>query len=184
MNKRIPERFSLIKCKLLANEALDVHFEYEEVAASANYVQKEHVESPVIPHPDLTTKLQALKPHVAKVYGFAFIRELVSSEDFKATDAQLNYSEKFYQTLVEKIRVTGIALSGKEDAKGCIITAVMKSQTNSSMAINTHRISFKSTTYGFEDDLKVICDDIENEVFRYLFEGKQAQLSLFPEGEE
>ena len=36
-------------------------------------------------------------------------------------------------------------------------------------------------SFGFEEELETIIEQIKEEVFAYLFEGKQAQLSLFGE---
>ena len=47
------------------------------------------------------------------------------------------------------------------------------------MAINSHRIKFDVTTYGFEEDIEDIVDDLHDEVYAYIWEGKSAQLELF-----
>ena len=81
--------------------------------------------------------------------------------------------------MADRLSISGFALSGKENTRGIIITSTFKADTKQVMAINSHRIRFDVTTYGFEEDIEDIVDDLHDEVYAYIWEGKSAQLELF-----
>ena len=58
-------------------------------------------------------------------------------------------------------------------------TAVLETPNGLKTAINTPRIKLAQISYGFEEELEAITEQIKGEVYAYLFKGKQAQLSLF-----
>ena len=176
--------FYLIKVKTISEGGLDVHFEVEEACGAEVYRENYHVSSTKEIHPDLKRKLDELKPVVARVYHLSFFRSLMDAPDFKATNKQKELANNAFEEIIKKIDVTGISLSGKDDNQGVIITSTFKADSNQKMAINTHRIKFKDTRYGFEEDVEDIVDDLEREVYAFLFKNKKAQLELFNEDGE
>ena len=62
---------------------------------------------------------------------------------------------------------------------GVVITAVYTTANGLKTCINTPRIKMATISFGFEEELEEIVGKIEREVYAYLFDGKQAQLSLF-----
>lgn len=185
MAKKQVKDFKLLKLKLITGGGIDVHYTHVEVDGSDQYEMKGHEESPKIPHKDLTDLLNDMRGMVARVFALTFFREIIVNPDFGATDDQSKYSERYYQAILDKIKITGVALSGIESdkTKGCIITSTFRSEVNVPMALNTHRIKFHNTTYGFEESLGNLCDELQEEVYKYLFENKKGQLDLFPQGE-
>lgn len=182
--EKVRERFTLLKVKLLKNEALDVHFVYQVIDGATQYDLKDHIESPIVPHPDLRDRVTRLNTYVARIYALTFFRDMILQPEFEATPKQSEAAERYYQSILERIKVTGVCLSGNDKHKGCIITAVFMAENRIPMALNTHRIRFSESRYGFEEELGEICEEIESECFEYLYNNKQAQLDLFPEGEE
>lgn len=178
------ESFKLSKVKLVKDGGLDCHFEVEEVLGQEVYTEKYHTESSKDLHPDLASCFNGLKPILARIYHLSFFRDMMQNKDFKATAAQSKYAEKLYQEILAKIAVTGIALSGQDQNEGVIITGTFTADTNQKMAINSHRIRFTDTKYGFEGDLELTVDEIKEEVYSFLFENKRAQLSLFDQAPE
>lgn len=177
------ESFKLSKVKLIKDGGLDCHFEVEEVSGQEVYLEKYHTESSKDLHPDLSSKFLELKPILARIYHLSFFRDIIQKPDFKATAKQSQFAEKFYQEILSRINVTGVAISGQDKNEGIIITGTFKADTNQIMAINSHRIRFVDTKYGFEENLEILVDEIKEEVFAFLFENKRAQLSLFDQPE-
>lgn len=180
MKKPVIERFFLNKVKLISgNGGIEANFETEDVVGSEIYHDSGHEKSTKIPHPDLLKIFEQLKPMVARIYHFTFIREIIMAEDFKAKPEQARIAERALQEILGKINVIGISLSGSDDKAGVILTASFTADNNMKMAINTHRIKFTDTKYGFEEDLGELIKKLKEEVYNYIFEGKKAQLEIF-----
>jgi len=175
------QNFTLESVKKQKNGGLSISYEVNESIGEEIYNDKDTKESARIPHPDLTNLLKDLIPSVAQVFGYTQLRGAVKSN--AKIEADL---EEKYQDLISKLDVTGISISGTGNNKGIIITATMKAESNQKMAMNTHRIRFNESRYGFESDLENVVEDIQNECYDYLFNGKKAQLELFdaPEPKE
>lgn len=177
-------QFCLKKVKT-KGQGLEVNFEVEETAGAEVYHDAKTVKSDKVPHADLTSYLAVLRGYVAKVFYFSELNKIAQSKTFMADEKQISYLENSYNALVTKITVTGVALSGQEDNKGIIITAKLKTDTGQEVAINTQRIKYNGTTYGFEENIEDLMTDLEGEVFEYVINGKQAQLEMaFDEDEE
>jgi len=185
MRKPLRGSFKLEKVKTIKGGGLEISYEVEDVIGSEAYHDKDNKKSTKVPHPDLTSQLNLLIPMLARVYHFTFIRDVISDSEFKAKPEQSRFAEKALQEIMERIKVTGVAISGQDENKGIIITGTFNcDQVNIKTAINSHRIKFNSTTYGFEEGLEEIVTKLTDEVFEYLFEGKQAQLEIFHDGDQ
>lgn len=112
---------------------------------------KVHVECDEYIHPDLRAYFSQLRPLMAQVFALPEI-------------------------LNENIIVTGIGIAGKEENKGCVITAEYITISGQPTKIVTPRIKFQESYYGFEYKLAAIADCVQHEVFEYLFNGKKAEL--------
>lgn len=107
-------------------------------------------------HPDFKNAVKALAPVVADVFEFS-------------------------DETAERIEVRGIAISGEGDKEGVVITSVFETSNGQKTCINTPRLF----TAGDENQaLDAAVENIRDEVYAYLFEGKQAQLSLFGDNGE
>lgn len=170
--------FSLSSVKVAKNGGLNLSYDFREVVGDETYQDKEAKESSKIPHPDLTNLLKSLVPTVATVFGYYRMKASVEK-----TNPKVDLKDSLNE-LLSDINVTGIHLSGNNENAGMIISATFKTQGNQKVAINTHRIRFTDKVYGFEEDLEDVVENIEEECFKYLFEGKKAQLQLFDENGE
>lgn len=171
--------FNLSKVKLTTGGGLDTHYEVLETAGNESYNNKYHVESAKDIHPDLKKQVNRLKSVVARVYHMNFIRTLMLMPEFEATAKQQELAETGLAEIMQKINVTGVAISGTDKNVGIVITATFTADSNQKMAINTHRMKFTDTRYGVEEEMEEICSEIENEVYAFLFENKKAQLDIF-----
>ena len=133
-------------------------------------------------HPDLLRMFADLRNIVGRVFGITSFLSLLESDEMKLPAAKQELGRNFARELLEKIDVRGVAWSGSDDNRGVVITAVLETSNGLKTAINTPRIKTAQISYGFEEELETIVDNISHEVYAYLFEGKQAQLSLFGQG--
>lgn len=173
--------FALSKVKTIPGGGLDVHFEVEEACGAEVYRENYHLSSSKEIHPDLKSLFDKLKPIMARVYHLSFFRSLLETPDFKATQKQQELAEEAFKEVFAKLDVTGISLSGKDKNVGVVLTGTFTADSNQKMAINSHRMKFSDTRYGFEEEMEAIIGKIETEVYAFLFKNKRAQLELFDE---
>lgn len=173
------ERFSLSKVKLLKDGGLDVHYEVTEVVGNESYTNKYHVSSAKDIHPDLRRLFKGLCPIMGRVFNITSFKTMIETPDFKATKNQKEIAEAFTDECLGNIEVRGVSLSGQDDNVGVVLTGLFTVSNNQKTAINTPRMKYNIETFGFEEELEYIVCDIENEVYKFLFEGKKAQMELF-----
>lgn len=143
--------FILKSMKRLPNGGLAASFVANTVVGSEIYKSTVSKESDQLPSPDLTSKLELLKPMLMEVFRYK---------------------------KGEFLTVNGISLSGTEKNAGIIIKGKVKTHSGVHTAINTPRMKFNVTTYGYEEEMKKITDELTAEVYEYLFNGKAAQLEM------
>lgn len=150
------KKFNLTKVKLDPKGGLLAEYEITTIAGDepTTINRKETCTREV--HPDLSGLFKSLREVVRAVFGMTESTETA-----------------------ERVEVRGLSWSGSEANEGVIITSVFECVNGSKTCINTPRIKLAQDSFGFEEDLKAICEDVKNEVYAYLFDGKQAQLSLF-----
>jgi len=179
------DQFDLKKVKLVKGGGLEVEYSTSETSGNGPegpeiYGSTHKDKSTKFPHPDLTELLKQFKPMVARVFNFSFFRELVQHEDFNAKEEQSRIAERFYQEIIGKIEINGIALSGDGANCGCIVMASFLTEVNKNKAaLNVPRIKFNSTTFGFEEEMQDLADMVKEETFKFLFENKVADPELF-----
>lgn len=182
--KPVKESFKLSKVKLVKDGGLDCHFQVDETIGQEVYQEKYHTESAKDLHPDLASCFNSLHPILARVYHMNFFRALMGNEDFEATAEQSAIAEKMYQEILQKIKVTEIRLSGSNENEGVVLIGSLKGNSAKGLSMVSEKINFSDSFYGFEEDLEITIDEIKDEVYSFLFEGKRAQLSLFGEETE
>lgn len=165
------EQFELLNMKSV--DRLSVDFNATKILIDGEETCKIPINGPypIVPHPDLLHHMDRLKLRLAEFFGYSSFESFVAKKDFGATTAQKKLVKEFKELLLEKMRVTGLAYSGKDK-----IGVVVKGVYNGS-AINTKPLYFTNEIYG--DELQEICDAIDSEIFEYVFLGKKAQLEAF-----
>lgn len=135
-------------------------------------------------HPDLLALFEDLRCIVARVFGMTSFLTLLESDEMKLPESKKLTARSFAEELLQKIEVRGVSWSGTDENAGVVITAVFETTNGLKTCINTPRIKLATISFGFEEQLETIVNEIKSETYKYLFEGKQAQLSLFgPSGE-
>ena len=172
------ESFKLEKVKLLNNGGLNVHYEISEKVNGMTYTNHYVVDNDVDVHPDLRNLFAELVPMVARVFKITSLLTFIDGQKDIPTDLQY-WAKEYADNLLEDIDVKGVAISRKGEIVGVILNAVYTADNNMKCALNTPRIKFSTLTFGFEQDLEAIVENIRREVYEYLFDGKQAQLSMF-----
>lgn len=154
---------TIIKVKLIKEgEKLEVAF--KETGALKSLVDKV-CESRV--HPDLKNAVDALAVHFAILSDYITVKRARDKEE------------------LEKFVMIGYSIGGKEEEEGITITGQRKTSYGKKLTLNTPFLLLESSgeTYSLIGDLNSKIKTIEDEVLKYLTEGKKApdpQTSMFP----
>lgn len=184
MEKATPtaKDFNLSKVKLLPTGGVSVEYSVTQVVENEASVLERKETCTRDVHPDLRELFVALRAIVAEAIGLTAFVGLLRRDEFKnIPDAQREAVDDFVDEMLERIDVRGISWSGTEENVGVVITAVLETSNGLKTCVNTPRIKLAQTSFGFEENLEALTDSIKREVYAYLYEGKQAQLSLFGE---
>jgi hypothetical protein len=169
-------KFKLEKFKLIQGGGAETNWEEEEVDGEETFYEKFKKTSTKVHHPDLMNVLNQMKPMFAKAYDYSFIRDIIINDEFHASKKQAEIAESTYQEILKKINITGISVSGIGQKRGCIITATYTSPTGKKRGIVTEIINFNLQKYGFEDEFERLINDLEEEVYEFVFNNKRAKL--------
>lgn len=175
------KNFTLSKVKLAKGGGIEAQYDVVEVNGGESYCNHYAVSNAKEIHPDLAGLFKDMRPIVARCLGMTSFLTMLESEEMDMPEAKLTTARAFADELMNNIEVRGIALSGKDDNVGVIITSVLTVVNGLKTCINTPRIKMATISFGFEEELEEIVGRIEREVYEFLFHDKQAQLSLFGE---
>ncbi len=184
------EQFQLKKVTLLNGGGLQVAFtitivddngdvsSYSDNRKSANIRR----------HPLIDHHASKLKRHILHGAG-----HLSAIESFEKSITQKPQRDKFKSAKdrmiaaeEDKLTVTSVSFSGEDHLFGVKASGTYKSFQGQGVSLTTPRIVFSQDAIGIENEVEAICDDLADECFDYLFEGKkwQAELDFTPEQKE
>jgi len=170
------DNFTLKKAKV-STQKVEIEFEERFVADDNPHIRKHIIKSDIMPHPDLTNKINDLKGYLAKAYHYEKLynagRKLKKTEDENFTNEYLD--------ILNQIEVMGISIGGNDNLRGVVISGKMESNNGAKVAMNTPRIVFESEKLGYESEVEEKIIDISEEIYAYLFENKKANKELFDE---
>lgn len=115
---------------------------------------------PIIPHPDLTDKMDELKKYLLMFFGYDTLFSLVPKDKQGAVDE-----------LKRSTRVIGCRIYGKDKKKLVIFGSIFGAD------VKTGSMDLENEKWGA--DLYELFQKIEREIYSYIFENKKAQLELF-----
>lgn len=171
--------FNLSKVKLLPKGGIKVNYQITQVVdGESSLIDRDETCTRDI-HPDLAGLFEDLRVIVARVFNITSFLTLLESDEMQLTDGAKKVARDFADELIAKIDVRGVSWSGTDESVGVVVTAVFETPNGLKTCINSPRIKLAQISFGFEEELEQICEQIKSEVYAYLFNGKQAQLSLF-----
>ena len=181
--KTIPteKNYNLSKVKLNPNGGLQADYQVTETVGGEPSVTDYHANVSRDIHPDLRGLFEDLRPIVGRVFNITSFLTFLDSDEMKLPESKKMLARAFADELIAKIDVRGVSWSGTDDNTGVVITAVFETPNGLKTCINTPRIKMATISFGFEEELEKIVEAIKTEVYQFLFNGKQAQLSLFCE---
>ena len=170
MKKLTLAEFDLQKVKL-NKKGLDVSF-WEK----GNNNEMITIESDTLPHPDLTDKLAEFKELFAEsmetLDGWEFARE-----NNRKNEEALRAAIRGRQEEIDRFTVSGVVLKGKNEYLGISITGY-RSTENGKVGITSPTIRFTDAEDNINAPATDLFDDLQKEIWMYLFKGKKAQPDL------
>ncbi len=188
--KKIENEIAVNKLKRIKKSGgLEVQF-IEHIENKDNTVENKEwsLKYDAIPHNDLLDGLYDLKQYLASCYGMLDISIVTKAkglqagakEAFKKVQPHL---DKMMQERLMKLEVNGYSVSGsiqgEKDKRGVIILGTFTHPNGSKTALNSPLIKFNQDEFKFEGDVKVIIDNLEDEIEMYLNGEKRNQPDLF-----
>lgn len=179
------EDFQLKAVKLKANGA-GVSVTYNKHGVSGGVAVSTDVTEVCnrVPHPDLVKSIQSLTVylamplHLTALTDLGIVREDDPQAIQKAIKQLMPTIESRQREILDRIDVRALSLSGSEGNQGAIISGVL-SYKSYATNINSPRLRLSGDALGNEIALTETIDEIIDEVYSYLFKGKQAQLDAF-----
>ena len=170
MKKLTLAEFDLQKVKL-NKKGLDVSF-WEK----GNNNEMITIESDTLPHPDLTDKLAEFKELFAEsmetLDGWEFARE-----NNRKNEEALRAAIRGRQEEIDRFTVSGVVLKGKNEYLGIAITGY-RSTENGKAGITSQIIRFTEAEDNINAQATDLFDDLQKEIWMYLFKGKKLQPDL------
>lgn len=176
--------FNLSKVKLLPKGGIQAEYQITQVVNGENSVIDRNETCTRDIHPDLRGLFEDLRPIVGRVFNITSFLTFLDSDEMKLPESKKMLARAFADELIAKIDVRGVSWSGTDDNTGVVITAVFETPNGLKTCINTPRIKMATISFGFEEELEKIVEAIKTEVYQFLLNGKQAQLSLFGDNGE
>lgn len=175
---------NLQKVKLEPKGGLQAVYQLTEVVKGEPTITDYQVNVARDIHPDLQKLFKDLRSIVGRCIGLTSFLTITDGKELGLTDTKKEIARKYAEGLLQKIDVRGLSWSGSDENAAIIITSVYETPNGLKTCINTPRIKIAQSSFGFEEELEEIADAIKEEVYEFLFNGKQAQLSLFGEEQE
>lgn len=178
MTVQVPRKhFSLSQVKILKdNRGLEVKYQIVKMDSGISTNETSSVSSHGVPHPDLLKAIENLSQYA--VQGCGLVKYL------NAPEVMQEYGEKALREAIDSYAPTGICINGQDSKRKAMITGVWNCHGNYKISLNTPNILLESDQFEFEDELNISVDEIEDEVFAYLFKNKRSQLELFNASEK
>lgn len=175
------EDFTLRKIKLSGGA---VEVDYTQTITHGAVIQEVETSERRLrsPHPDLTKSLQLLGTFVARATHLDAldIARGFGENGGKATKEVKLLLEQMQQRqseILDSIDVRGVSIKGQDDKMTIVITSVVSCK-NQSFTLNTPRIVLGRNIYGCEVAIAESIDELSDEVYQYLFAGKEAQMQM------
>lgn len=145
-----------LKSLIIKNGKCLPTYHYKHNESKEKETRTYQVKVPLEPHPDLSDL-------------FLQLREYIAKDHYMDTDVDT----------LDRIEITQVLTAGEEEKRGIKFLGTLNTLHECKVPIQTGIIRFEDDESGYEKDLETIFDAIENEAFEFIFNGKNAQPTLF-----
>lgn len=150
------ENFTLKKIGRTKRGGLSIHYETSEETPAGTRTDTVQRTSTEVPHPDMKNGFNLATDFITEVFYQGMVDKNKKDDAFDRVEA--------YQ----------VSISGADKRK-VVVSAKVETFVNR-VAFNSPSTSIENNPY--ETNLEAMVEQLEEEAFRYLFEGKAAQLKI------
>lgn len=176
MKKLEAAEFDLQKIELNSKKGVSISF-WEK--GNGNDLFK--LESDSAPHPDLTAKLAEFRELFAismeTLTGWEMARENTRKNEELLRECVRGYNDE-----IERYSVSSINLVGKNEYFGIKVKGARKTESGT-VVMTSPTIRFEDADGNINANATDLFDDIQNEVYLYVYKNKRAQFDIFASAE-
>jgi len=144
-------------------------------------INYDNISASYLPHEDLIYCREQLKPFLFQAFNLHVGFDL--AEKYLTSGKLAKVKEERAQ-LMEKVNVTSVTIVGSDQLKGAKITGTQESWNETNCSTSAPTVTYSSEKIGIEKEVQKIAELLESEVYKYFFEGKSADKTLFDDGDD
>ena len=138
------------------------------------------VKCPEYPHRDLGIAANELRSYIVELMGIMNFRNITYLSDLAKQDNELSRQfDEYFETLATRIAISEIVYDPEKNT--IVFKYIFAGVDLSRLKMQTSKIMLDGEGLKFEIALQEDFEALKDEIFKYLFENKRAQLELFGE---
>lgn len=175
----LKDNFELKRVKFL-NNGLEVDYNDCRLVDGEETKTFHKVKCPKYPHRDLGIAAKELRSYIVELMGIMNFRNITYLSDLAKQDNELSRQfDEYFETLETRIAISEIVYDPEKNT--IVFKYIFTGVDLSRLKMQTSKIMLDGEGLKFEIALQGDFEALKDEIFKYLFENKRAQLELFGE---
>lgn len=175
----LKDNFELKRVKFL-NNGLEVDYNDCRLVDGEETKTFHKVKCPEYPHRDLGIAANELRSYIVELMGIMNFRNITYLSDLAKQDKELSRQfDEYFETLATRIAISEIVYDPEKNT--IVFKYIFTGVDLSRLKMQTSKIMLDGEGLKFEIALQEDFEALKDEIFKYLFENKRAQLELFGE---
>lgn len=175
----LKDNFELKRVKFL-NNGLEVDYNDCRLVDGGETKTFHKVKCPEYPHRDLRIAANELRSYIVELMGIMNFRNITYLSDLAKQDNELSRQfDEYFETLATRIAISEIVYDPEKNT--IVFKYIFTGVDLSRLKIQTSKIMLDGEGLKFEIALQEDFEALKDEIFKYIFENKRAQLELFGE---
>ena len=175
----LKDNFELKRVKCL-NNGLEVDYNDCRLVDGEETRTFHKVKCPEYPHRDLGVAVNQLRKYIVSLMGIMNFTNITYLSDLAKQDKELGRQfDEYFETLATRVAINEIIYDLEKNT--IVFKYIFAGVDLSRLKMQTSKIMLDGEGLKFEIALQEDFEALKDEVFKYLFENKRAQLELFGE---
>lgn len=175
----LKDNFELKRVKFL-NNGLEVDYNDCRLVDGEETKTFHKVKCPEYPHRDLGIAANELRSYIVKLMGIMNFRNITYLFCLAKQDNELSRQfDEYFETLATRIAISEIVYDPEKNT--IVFKYIFAGVDLSRLKMQTSKIMLDGEGLKFEIALQEDFEALKDEIFKYIFENKRAQLELFGE---
>lgn len=175
----LKDNFELKRVKFL-NNGLEVDYNDCRLVDGEETKTFHKVKCHKYPHRDLVISANKLRSYIVDLMGVMNFRNITYLSDLAKQDNELSRQfDEYFETLAARVAISEIVYDPEKNT--IVFKYIFAGVDLSRLKMQTSKIMLDGEGLKFEIALQEDFEALKDEIFKYLFENKRAQLELFGE---